>query len=565
MKQMLFETRQKAQQLLESSLAVWRQSDMADALEDIEKDPVFSLLMMALAYQSNETDSEIERLKAEVQEDFARMLVPYDKGHAMPATAVVETVLQDDVADLVVNENSVFRLSSDIPFIPLLETRALNARIQGVKRLDGRRWKVSMGFKFPVKDLSLFCFALKGFEFRDLNVTVAGRPLPLIKPWQYSELPLTPCFSLESMTYNYGQMAQLSLLPMDLFARQNVRLFCVEKHSPQLLLPMETDRLDFIFEFTGIGEEALLDENSIALNPVMLVNAQIHETTLTSAHPIARLVGPGEKEISDRQFLHLVRPPEFQLFGKMELAVRGVAGDRFNQGSLVRLLNCITTKYHSDFYAYQQLKGNITDSAVYQLESALDRLNEESLLNQLENVNGVYLMPLGKYPKKDFSLGVRYLTTAGAAVNAQLSPTSSFSAPSGFNASETRSIAAPVPGTDEIREQEALGGMLRYYLATGDRIVTLADIKLFCLMELQVRYGLESEAISQLRVHRRLQQENNGCGYDILVAIGIKGTAFVKRSFAEKVPMAEILMEKMIEVRSTFIYPVHVQITIEEE
>ena len=77
MKQILFETRQKAQDLLKESLAVWRQSDQADALDGIEKDPVFSLLMMALAYQANELDGEVERLKSEVLEDFARSLVPY--------------------------------------------------------------------------------------------------------------------------------------------------------------------------------------------------------------------------------------------------------------------------------------------------------------------------------------------------------------------------------------------------------------------------------------------------------------------------------------------------------
>ena len=121
MKQMLFETRNKAEDLLKQALEIWRQSDQADYLEGIEKDPVFSLLMMALAYQSNELDSELERLKQDVLDDFARMLVPYETGHATPATAVVETSLMDQIPEMTLGENSVFRLNDKESFLPLLQ------------------------------------------------------------------------------------------------------------------------------------------------------------------------------------------------------------------------------------------------------------------------------------------------------------------------------------------------------------------------------------------------------------------------------------------------------------
>ena len=567
MKQMLFETRQKAEQLLQEALSVWRQSDKADSLEDLEKDPVFSLLMMALAYQSNETDSEIERLKTEVLEEFSSLLVPYEKGHAMPATAVVETALQDDVAELSFSENTPFLLGNGVPFIPLLGTRALNASVHSISRLDGRRWKVSLNFGHPVGDLSLFAFALNGLNFRNLSVSIKGTLLPLVKPWHYSELPLTSCFSMESLSYNSGRMADMSLLPMDLFARQNVRLFCIEKHDPARFLPAEVENLDLVFEFTGIPEDFKFDKSSISLNPVVLVNAQLHEAKLSQSSPIARLVGSieDEKDISSRQFLHLIRPGDDQIFGNRELTVRGVAGERFNQGSLLRLLNCIITKYRSDYYAYQQLRSEVSDSAVYQLENALSRLLDESSRNVLQNVHGVYLMPRRNVPDKDFSLNVKYLTTAGAAVNVLLKDSPAFAAPSGFKSEETRMLGAPVPGYDEIQDGNALGGMLRYYMVTGDRIVTMADVKLFCQKELLVRYGLESAMIKRMRVNRRLEQEDNGCGYEVVVEITLADNAFVRRSFADRISMAEIILQKMIEVRSANIYPVRVLINIEEQ
>jgi len=559
MKQMLFETRQKADELLKEALAIWRQSDQADFLEGIEKDPVFSLLMMALAYQSNELDSEIGRLKSEVLEDFARLLVPYEAGHAIPATAVVETALQEDVAELPIGENTVFQLDGDHPFLPLLETRALNAGIRSIVRLDGRRWKVSLHFPQQVSDLSGFAFAIRDAGFQDVSLSIKGKMIPLIKPWQYSELPLSPCFAPDSMTYNLGHICNLSTLPLDLFARQNVRYYCIAPHSSKACLPMASEHLDLIFEFTGIPDNWVFDQKSLVLNPVLLVNARIGEATLSADTPVVRLSGG--------QFLHLIRPSENQLYGNTELEVRGVAGDRFNQASLLRLVNSIITKYHSDFYAYYQLKGVLTDNAVYQMESALSSLKEETAQHALQNVSGVYLMPRGalKTQRKDFSLNVRYLTTEGASINGLLGPASSFSAPSGFNPSLTKVISVPVPGADEIRDDAALETLSRYYMLTSDRIVTMADLKAFCRKELQVRYGIAGPMIRRFTVNRRPQRESNGCGYEIVAEIVLAGSTFVRRSMQDKLSTAEILLQKMVEVRSTNIYPVTVSITIEEE
>ena len=568
-KQTLFETRQKAEELQREALAIWEQSNQADALEGIGQDPVFSLMMMALAYQANETDGELERLKAEVIEDFSRILVPYEMGHATPATAVVETTLQDDLAELTVGENCVFKLAADHPFIPLLETRALNAIVRSVVRLDGRRWKVSLGFRHPVSDLSLFAFAIRNVSFQNLTVSIKGQPLPLIKPWQYSELPFTPCFSPASMTYNLGQEFDMSLLPMDLFARQNIRYFCIEKHDPKKFIPQETEQIDLVFEFAGIPEDLRFDKSCLSLNPVLLVNAQVREVTLSSDAPVARLAGSSsgtsDKDLTGRQFLHLIRPSDSQIYGNMELEVRGVAGDRFNQGSLLKLLNCVISKYRSDFYAYQQLKGSASETAVRQLEAALSQLRGDSVQDVLGSVSGVYLMPRRQARKEDFSLSVKYLTTAGAAINSQLSQSSTFTVPSGFQAGQVRVITAPVPGTDELQDEGALSSLMRYCLATGDRIVTLADIKMFCYKELMVRYGISGDLVRRLRLNRRQQQDAAGCGYEIVVDITLAGTPFVKRSFTDKLPSAEILLRKMIEVRSTNIYPVEVRISMEEE
>jgi hypothetical protein len=118
-------------------------------------------------------------------------------------------------------------------------------------------------------------------------------------------------------------------------------------------------------------------------------------------------------------------------------------------------------------------------------------------------------------------------------------------------------------GRDETTEEAALASLTRYYIATNDRIVTPADIKLFCYNELLTRYGIVRDMVKSLTVNRRQQLERRGCGYEIVVEIVLVDNHFVRRSFAEKASRVEILMQKMIEVRSTNIYPVIVTLNIE--
>ena len=66
MKQTLFATRQRAEELLREVVSIWRQSNQSEQLEGMENDPVFSLLINALSYKANEIENEIERLQEEV-------------------------------------------------------------------------------------------------------------------------------------------------------------------------------------------------------------------------------------------------------------------------------------------------------------------------------------------------------------------------------------------------------------------------------------------------------------------------------------------------------------------
>ena len=566
MKQTIFETRQRAEELLLEAINIWRQSDDNDKLEGLENDPVLRLMITAIAYQTNESISDLEMMKTEVLEEFAQLLTPYEVGHAVPATAVIETLPQDSLTEVEVDDQSSFLLSgTNFTFMPLLKTRILNAKVNSVVRIDGRRWKVGISFNSPVHDLSGFAFAVNSPYFQDLTVSIKGMQLSLIKPWNYSELPLSDSFGLDTIIYNRSQTYEASSTCLDLFARQNIRYFVIQSFIPSPESASGMESVDLTFEFSGITDKFVFNAKNLSLNPVILVNAQKHQTTLSGQTPIVRVGGFDKNESSaNQQFLHAVRPSEEQIYGNSLIEVRKVAADRFNQGRLVRLLNSVIARFYSDYYAFQNLQGISGDKTIQSLQEILTRLMDAAKKDQFRQIPGVYfllrnsnLIQSGKG-----SVDVSYLTTAGAAVNASLNADSLFTVPVGLAASQTHQIAAPVLGRDEITEEGALASLSRYYIATCDRIVTPADIKLFCYNELLTRYGIVRNMVKQLSVNRRIQKDRHSCGYEIVVDIVLADNPFVKRSFAEKIPQVEILMQKMIEVRSTNIYPVTVTIRV---
>ena len=572
MKQTIFENKQRAEELMQEALRIWRGSDHPDQLEGIEQDPVFSLLLTALAYQSNELENELDHMKTEVEEEFSRMLTPYEVGHAIPATAVVQASLQPGLSSMELTQDHVFTLTdTEAGFIPLLRTRVLNAAIRSIIRMDGRRWKVSLKFDGAINDLSGLCFVVKNRSFKDLKVTVKGQILPLISPWEFSELPLSPCFDIDTVLYNGSQTYNAAVSCLDLFARQNVRMYCVKSHQHNKILPVEVESIDMVFEFSGIKDDFVFDKDNLLLNSIILVNAEVHSADLTSNTPIVRVAGyqglGAEVDSVSQQFLHMLRPTSDQIFSQFPVEVRKMGADRFNQGHLVVLLNTLISRYYTDFYAFQSLREEANDKVIYSLIETLTRMRDAARSNAEERIPGVYLMlnPRSADIRNDVSLSLTYVTTLGSAINSQLSDSSTFQPPAGFNNTSVRLITTPLPGSDEVRDQLEEASLSRYYMITNDRLVTPADMKLFCYTELMTRYGITRQMVKSITVSHRQQQDRWEAGYEILVEIVLNENTFIRRGFEEKIPQAETLMQAMMSVRSANIYPIQVTITIDKQ
>lgn len=572
MKQTIFETRQRTDELLRKAIEVWQKSDQSDRFEGMENDPVVSLLITALAYQANETESELEQMKADVLAELANALTPYDVGHAVPASVVVETALNKNVPEMEIDASHVFTLKETAAtFLPLLRTRLLNATIRKITRLDGKRWKVSLVFKAPIDNLSGFCFAIRNNNFRDVTVSVDEQVLPLIKPWDFGNLPLSPCFDIDTHLYNRSQTLNASSLCLDLFACQNVRLFCISNHPSAKIRYGETDTLDLVFEFSGAPENFVFDMNSIALNAVLLVNAQQHTVTLTAANPIARVAGfdahTANNVASKEQYLHMLRPSDDQLYAAVPVNVRRLAADRFNQGALVKLLDNFINKYYSDYYAFQHIRDVAADKLIYSLTSILSQLQQAAQRDESRSISGVYLMlpPSQRISNPQTTLDITYVTTLGAGVNERLKGDCVLLPPSGIDSSSVRPIADAMLGVNEIRDAKSEASLRRYYMTTHDRLVTPSDIRQFCYYDLQTRYGIGYDMVRSIRVNHRQQPESRLSGYEIFVEIVLVENSFVKRGFADKIPQTEMLLQQMMQVRSANIYPIRVSIVISEK
>lgn len=558
MRQNIFNTRQRAEEIIKEAVAIWQRGFNSEQLEGIEQDPVFSLFMTALAYQANEIDNEIEQLQEEILDELTRLLIPYEKTHPLPATALVEARLDDRIPELTLDQRCGFILpDTDYTFIPILKTRAINAEIQSVVRIDNRRWKVGLKLKGAVKQLSGMTFLVGNPHFHDLKLYANGAMLPLVKPWDYSDLPLNECFSIDNMVYNKSLTYQASNTWFDLFAQQNARLFYIDSHKGS---DRPFDRLELTFEFIGIDEQFTFDKEQLSLNATILANVAQRSVTLSAAAPIARLSSEGNKQ----QFLHLIAPDDNQLYPEVPVEIRRVATDRFNAERLARLASTLVSRFASDYYAFQKIEALREGRVMEQFYNLLKKISEGLSRSSSEWASSLYLLlrnDRGFHPK-EMSLRVNYLTTDGSAVNAGLNAKSTFAPLANNYIQSVRLLASPMPGYDEIRNKNAQENLARYYMITNDRIVTPADVKILCYNELERRFGITSEMIAGIKVKQAQKAERHHYGFETQVYISLTENAYIKRNFTDKIPMTELILQKMIEVRSTNVFPVVVNIEV---
>lgn len=559
----LFATQQLAEILLKEAISIWRQGNNADSLEGIENDPVVSLIMTALAYQQTSAENDFERLKNEVLEEFSNLLIPYRLCRAVPANLLVQTLPDPNVNEVTLDSDSIFSLSDkNFTFIPLLKTKVFNAKVKSVVRMDARRWKVGISFKEPVSDIGGLSFLVDSAGFKDVEVSVSGKRLDLIKPWDRTSLPLVDCFSLQSMLYDNSLSYDASSEWFDLFSVHGRRLFIFDPKSRSGKFMFPVDKLDLVFEFKNIGEDFMFSQSMLFLNSVVLVNATVRNTMLTRQQPVARLSG-GQIDGTSGQLMSLLRPSsEHVYYDRETFVVRKVDADRFSPASLLKLTRTLLDKYSSDYYAFQQVDSGKNAVQIEQITSAL--MNLEASLSKIAQSSSTYLILKNDavLPDPDKGVVVNYLTTDGGSVNPFLAREAAVIPPFSLDPSGTAIIADPVLGQDEVQGTDVQLSMSRYYMVTGNRLVTPADIKIFCYNEMLKRHNIGESMIEAISVRNMRQSERSHAGFETYVEITLIDDVYVKRAIQDKASHTELVLQKMIESRSATVYPVHVEIHI---
>lgn len=579
MEQNIFETRQRAQELLEQAVGIWRKSNVSEYLEGLETDPVFVMIMNALAYQANETDSQIENLKAEIIDEVEQTFSTAEVGKALPATAVIKAQPAPGMHKVDVDSQMAFLLNDEnkasYSFQPLLATTLYDTQLTSVERIDQRRWNVQLHFPDYITSLEGFTFAIANKNFGSLTVTLeSGMQVPLIAPWDYANLPMARNFSMDTLLYNRthavrsgGRMGCMTpyncYCAMDLFARQNVCVFVVDAMAA---MPHSMVQ-NLIFEFDGVSDNFTFSASDLDINVIMLANATTRTSTLTSAMPMERIAG------NDVQFLHLLRPEKEQIWGGAPLQVRRVNADRFNRGRLVRLLNNLVCRYASDYYAFTSIGTHAVDAIIMRIRKQLYELTTILQNNQADHSSdGVYLMMENSFGASQItdginngiSLNVSYLVTNGSAVNNLLTKDSKFVVPESLDAASAVQIVPPQMGMDEVRDEQAERSLTRYFMSTEDRLVTMADIKLFCYNELITRYGIVRDMIRSIRITREPYDQGRLHTYRIRIDILLADNIYIRHAFEDRMSGVETYLEKMMEVRSTGFYPLKVNIAISQ-
>lgn len=558
MNQQIFETRQRAQELLDETISIWRNTKNGESLEGLENDPLYGFLIMALAHQLNRFDNEIDQVKQDVVDGIIKELVPSDVLYSTPASAVVSCNLVKSAENYEITDNTEFTLSGkNIKMRPIHKGVLYGIQNYKVQRKDGLRWNVRLEFSQPIKSLSGFSFLIDRYDFEDLKVIMKGKELDVLKPWDSYSLPISNYLSVSANVYNRKIAVDTSSFCFELFARHDKRIFWIDASKEVEEFESEVSELDLVFEFRNISDDFAFEKRHFYPNVMVLANLNVETAALSKKQPIAKI---------DKNFMYLLLPDDKQMYISSKVEVRRILGDRYNKNRLIQLLQSMSDRLNSDFYAFQDAKGSGSRDSLRRMNLILNSFIKE-LETEETDYSGIYLT-MQRNPtlfEDNSEFLIDYLSNDGTAVNSVLATKPSLIAPAGIDMSTIQYIGDIVEATNPVRNADSAKKLAKYYLMSHDRIITPADIKAYCYAELTERYGLGDFMIKKVETGKRKQKDWREAPYEIFVKIVLKNNRFIRSNFINKVKKVEVEMAKIIEARSTNIYPVKVEIEIIEE
>ncbi len=580
---------QDADELLKEALSLWKKDGYYDddnensQFYNIAKDPIVKLFMIALAHQTNNIKDEIFRFKENLLEEFTEKIIPYYLIKPVPAFSIIQTAKEEKIeSDCFTSTETQFILEKEnikgraggkenekFLFIPLLKTKIINARISSVQKREQNRYGVTMKCSEPVYDLSGVSFYFTANRFTDVSISINGKQLPLIKPNNYENLPFIEWFDKDNMLFDQSMIYGSKELWLDIFAVNNIQYFIVDKHDPQKIGLGSDSNIEMIFEFYTPDNNINFDEHNLKINCVPIVNVEKQTVTLSGDEPIKKIameknitliknsVEEKQDSMEHKQFLNLLTPLQSD-YERNDFTIRRFGMERFNKNELLLQINSILNKYTSDYYAFMDNDGLKDGDKIKNLNLALKEVVDE--LKKQENPGyGIYLMlnqgdSLSELRK---SIEVCYLLTDGSRANG-INTSSIVGTSIQFDAQATRLLMETTGGNDMEINYELKKNIAQYYFLTKDRLVTKSDIRSFCYKELLVRFNINKESIEKIDIRNEFAQSSEGRVRYILVEIQMNKAQ--SNPYRVDIDLIENQLKKMIEIRSTNLFPVEVKV-----
>ena len=470
-------------------------------------------------------------------------------------------VFCDETSSFLVKKESL-RIKEYFPFHPLFRTKIIGMNVNGVTKIASDKWNVNIDVSDTNADLSYFGFMVSGLKYSDVNVYWNNEKLPLIKPWEYDRFPKTAWFADANVAYNKSLLFGDETRWHDLWAELNVNYYMV---SPTFHRPIDSDMINFVFEFVGMSKPFNFEAENLVFNCLPALNVIKKDFQLSNNEPIAKLaIEPDfeeEEESTVRMvnsalaennhpdfFMNLVKNPNSTLDDWNKVSLRRFGCERFNLDELVRLANQLSTRYESDFYAFQKIHKMQSVDKVRRLDIVM-----KDIIGVISETStprtGVYaILKKGKM-EVPTNIQLSGLFTDGAYSN-DIDVFSEVVPPKTFSKNETRLLFKTFGGKDEVIDKDEKNMLAKYYARTNDRIVTRADIKAFCFRY----FNQNGFGDALLDVTSAIERKDGLATQHV--------TLQLKNDFVrdrEDIPMLIDRLKKLIQVRSANLIPIVVE------
>ena len=533
-------------EIISKALELWEEKS---ELRDIEKDPIVKLLLSALAYQSHSVLKEMETLKEETINEFRNKMIPYYLIKPFPAYSIIQTKIKENLKDKLVplttywvNEQSSFEFGKKkYPFVPLFNTKIIQATItdKDVNR-DTSSIDLTLTCSEVIEDFSGMSFYLEGIGVNeDVDIFIDNKKLPVIKPYEYENLPFSELFQSHFLLSEDNQL-QIGCYDywQELYLKNQIQFFYIGEYNPDRIINRNLSPV-FSIRFKNLLKQEYLNDCSVKINCFPVLNVQQNSEYLTDDEPVKKLSADNSTFLNLLVDIHTDNHID-------DFIIRHYGLERYSHKELLFQLNDLFNRFISDYYAFKDIeelkKGEKMETIYKTFREILPVIKQDT-----DDVHpSVYaILKLSeKLTRPSDSVKVNFLTTNCELANGISKGEKPVTISEFLDKEKTVLLQDTAGGRKEERNEANINHLARYNLLTKDKLVTAADLKALCYRELKDKI-------------RNVSVKNTGEQINILITL--KDDYFPEQK--EKAFYESVIQQK-INARSLLCIPVSVVITV---